>query len=319
MTKVIAVDAGHGHNTPGRRCDKRYDPNQTHEWDLNNRVAYYEIEYLKEYDVKIVRLDDPTGVKDVSLATRTNKANANNCDFVISNHHNSGNGNGLESYHDKRVTENSAEYQMYLTIHNEAIKATGQGNRGLRSSTQSAPGDLAILRDTKMPAILIEAGFMDNAIDTPKIITDDFARKYARGVVNGLVKVLGLVGSDNQGSGSSEYQGNSIIDYLKSINQDSSFANRKNLAIQHGITNYSGTAMQNLQLLGILKNGSQVAYYPSVNSTSIVDALKSINEDSSLAHRQQIANANGITNYSGTSQQNIQLLQLLEQGKLKKA
>ncbi len=42
---------------------------------------------------------------------------------------------------------------------------------------------------------------------------------------------------------------NSIVDYLKSIKVDSSFANRKKLAAKHGIKNYSGTAKQNEQLL----------------------------------------------------------------------
>lgn len=46
---------------------------------------------------------------------------------------------------------------------------------------------------------------------------------------------------------------NSIVDYLKSIEEDSSFANRKKLAAKHGIKNYSGTAGQNAQLLKKLR------------------------------------------------------------------
>ncbi len=46
---------------------------------------------------------------------------------------------------------------------------------------------------------------------------------------------------------------NSIVDYLKSIGESSSFANRKKLATKHGIKNYSGTASQNTQLLKKLR------------------------------------------------------------------
>ncbi|GIN71234.1 hypothetical protein J14TS2_17090 [Bacillus sp. J14TS2] len=46
---------------------------------------------------------------------------------------------------------------------------------------------------------------------------------------------------------------NSIVDYLKSIKADSSFANRKKLATKHGIKNYSGTPAQNTQLLKKLR------------------------------------------------------------------
>ena len=52
------------------------------------------------------------------------------------------------------------------------------------------------------------------------------------------------------------------------------------------------------------------------NSNSIVDALKSIGENSSFNYRERIANVNGISYYYGTSYQNIKLLNLLKEGKL---
>lgn len=51
---------------------------------------------------------------------------------------------------------------------------------------------------------------------------------------------------------------------------------------------------------------------------SIVDALKSINVDSSYNYRKQLASVNNITNYHGLYNQNIMMLNLLKQGKLKK-
>lgn len=45
----------------------------------------------------------------------------------------------------------------------------------------------------------------------------------------------------------------SIVDYLKTIGQDSSYAARKKLAAANGISNYSGTAAQNLSLLSTLQ------------------------------------------------------------------
>ena len=60
-------------------------------------------------------------------------------------------------------------------------------------------------------------------------------------------------------------------------------------------------------------------YYPkcSKNHTSIVDALKEIGVESNYNYRKNIAAANGISGYSGTGDQNTQLLSLLKQGKLK--
>lgn len=55
------------------------------------------------------------------------------------------------------------------------------------------------------------------------------------------------------------------------------------------------------------------------NSGSIVTALKSIGVNSTYSYRCKIAKANGISNYRGTGSQNTKMLNLLKQGKLKKA
>src|SRR5690625_2762741 len=55
------------------------------------------------------------------------------------------------------------------------------------------------------------------------------------------------------------YKGNSIVEYLQSIGQPSSFNHRKKLASKHGIKNYTGTASQNLKLLRIIRDGAKVS------------------------------------------------------------
>lgn len=51
----------------------------------------------------------------------------------------------------------------------------------------------------------------------------------------------------------SAYTGSSIVDYLKSIGVDSSYANRVKLAKQYGLTSYGGTAEQNKLLLDLMR------------------------------------------------------------------
>lgn len=59
-------------------------------------------------------------------------------------------------------------------------------------------------------------------------------------------------------------------------------------------------------------------YFPkySGNTVSIVTALQSLSIDSNFNHRSKIAQANGITGYKGTAQQNTCMLKLLKEGKL---
>lgn len=77
-------------------------------------------------------------------------------------------------------------------------------------------------------------------------VNDDFAGKYTSTVgvesatPTGEVKHIGSL---------------SLVDYLKSIGKDGSFDARAQLASQYGISNYTGSAAQNLALLSKLKDG----------------------------------------------------------------
>lgn len=124
---------------------------------------------------------------------------------------------------------------------------------------------------------------------------------------------------------------NSIVMALSTIGVDYTMAHRKEIAEANGITNYTGTAEQNTKLLNLLKAGklkkcgatTQAEYYPKYtgSSSSIVDALLAVGAGDgiiTLDDRKIIAEANGISGYTGTAEQNIQLLNLLKAGKLKK-
>lgn len=67
----------------------------------------------------------------------------------------------------------------------------------------------------------------------------------------------------------------SIVDYLKSIGQDSSFDNRKKLASQYGITNYTGSAGQNTALLKALQGAANKTQTAAKNQTAKTTAATS--------------------------------------------
>lgn len=78
-------------------------------------------------------------------------------------------------------------------------------------------------------------------------------------------------------------------------------------------TTFSNTNSENT----ISNNNEEYLNAPNYKHGSIVDALKSVGIDSSYAHRKQLAEENGISNYHGSYNQNIKLLNLLKNGKLK--
>lgn len=187
---IIAIDAGHGLTTSGKRCMKALDPNETREWWLNNRIADRLEVLLASYDCKIIRVDDTTGAKDVSLADRVAKANNGNADVYISIHHNAGanggNSGGTEVYYYSSKPERP---KQAAALYNALLNYTGlKGNR----ATPVKKYAYYVVKHTKMPAFLIENGYMDSKIDTPIILTSGHAEKTALAILRFLIEQFGL-------------------------------------------------------------------------------------------------------------------------------
>ena len=192
----IAIDAGHGLYTAGKRCLKSLDPAETREWVLNDRIAKKVITALAAAGHDVLRLDDPTGKTDVPLNNRTKKANAWAADYLVSIHQNAGvnggSGGGCIVIRQTGAAGKSQELQK--AIYNAVIKHTGlKGNRSDPMPTQN----LHMTRESKMPAVLIECGFMDSSVDVPIILSAAFAEKCAAGIVEGILAIAGGKGVED--------------------------------------------------------------------------------------------------------------------------
>jgi len=178
MTTFV-IDLGHGGSDPGAVA------NGLKEKDLTMKIGKMIGDMLKEYeDVKVIytRTDD----RYLSLSERAAIANQAKADFFLSVHINAGGGTGFESYvYNGNVSQAAIAYQN--VIHQEIMKAVGNvKDRGKKRA------NFAVLRETKMPAILTENLFIDNASDATKLKSEQFLLQIAHGHVEGVVKAFGL-------------------------------------------------------------------------------------------------------------------------------
>ncbi len=264
MSKIIALDAGHGMGTSGKRCLKSIDPNQTREWWLNDRIMdIVEHTLVSNYDCKVIRVDDTTGAKDIALSTRVKIANNAKADIYVSMHHNAGinggsGGGTVVFYYSSNATRLTQARQLYNDIVSET-KLTGN-----RAQSVIKKG-YYVLKNTNMPAFLVENGFMDSTTDTPIILTQEHANKTAEGVVKFIVELLDLKTVKAQPSATQQVTGAYYPAYkgkkttlsaaLTSIGVNSTYAYRKQIAKANGIVGYTGTAAQNTQMYNLLVAG----------------------------------------------------------------
>lgn len=191
MTKIV-LDAGHWLYESGRRCLKKFDANETREWELNKRIVEKVQANLKDYEnVEVLRVDDPTGKTFIDVDVRARKANNFKADIYCSFHHNAdvngGPGGGITVLtYDSREELSDIRTKLYTCLINAG------GIKGNRSQPLQNRPDLAVLRMTNMSAVLVEHGFMDSSVDTPIIITDAYAEKMANGWIAFFEKYLGI-------------------------------------------------------------------------------------------------------------------------------
>ena len=184
MTKIIALDAGHGLKTAGKQT-----PDGIKEWTLNDKVRDYVVEYLKDYDCKVIFTDNNEGNVDEGLSTRrTTYINAK-ADVFVSIHHNAytskwNTATGVEVFTDKNATD--ADVRLANAIYKNLPAYTGLRGRGIKKENWT------VINQNNIPAVLVEGGFMDSTIDHPVITSAAGQQGYAKAVFEGLVEFLDL-------------------------------------------------------------------------------------------------------------------------------
>ncbi|MDF1507181.1 N-acetylmuramoyl-L-alanine amidase [Robertmurraya sp. DFI.2.37] len=178
MVKVF-IDAGHGGSDPGAVG------NGLREKDLTLTIAKrIESLLLANYSGVTVRLSR-TGDQSLTLKQRTDAANAWGADFFLSVHINAGGGTGYEDFVHTSASARSVAIQDAL--HSEIMASIpGVKDRGKKEA------NYAVLRESKMPAVLTECLFIDNASDAAKLKQASFIEQVAQGHVAGIAKAFKL-------------------------------------------------------------------------------------------------------------------------------
>ena len=123
-----------------------------------------------------------------SLDQRTNDANSWGADYFLSIHCNGfdGTARGYEDYIYSGLSESSRSAYYQDTMHREITKVNQLTDRGQKKA------NFHVLRESNMPALLTEKGFLDNARDINLIRSSAWRQAVAQGHVNGLTRAFNL-------------------------------------------------------------------------------------------------------------------------------
>lgn len=179
MPYTIMLDAGHGGRDPGAVFNGRQEKDDT----LRLTLAIGEILQNNGVDVEYTRTTDVY----TSPYERAMQANNAGVDFFISIHRNSfPTDNEVFGVESLVYDLSGIKYQMAQDI-NDQLEAIGFVNLGVK-----ARPNLVVLRRTRMPAVLVEVGFIDSNVDN-RLFGDNFD-DIAQAIASGILDTLESVG-----------------------------------------------------------------------------------------------------------------------------
>lgn len=170
---LIYIDPGHGGSDPGA-VGGGY-----RESELALAISKKLSETLEANGIKTVLTR--TSDTDVTLASRCTAANNANADGFVSIHLNANGGTPGTGAETLVYSTGTRGYELATAVQSNLINDTGAVNRGVKLR----PG-LYVLRATRMPAVLVETGFINNEADRGRLIEPGYQATLAAAIAKGI-------------------------------------------------------------------------------------------------------------------------------------
>ena len=189
MKKLVAISDGHEMTTSGKRTPPITELNgyQIRENEFNKAVALILEQELLRCGFNVLNV---SSTDNDSLEERVQRANNSKADIFVAIHYNAFDGS-FDDYDPEGIEVHvyglggEAE-KLAKCIIEELVQGTEQKNRGVKVN------NFYVLRETKMPAVLSENGFMDNKREALLMLNSVFQNEVAKEHARGICKYFGV-------------------------------------------------------------------------------------------------------------------------------
>jgi N-acetylmuramoyl-L-alanine amidase len=183
--KIVFLDAGHGGTDPGAVDGKQNDPIYSREATYNLDLVVKTKAALERCGVKVIasRLTDAT----LSLQKRAELANKSGASIFVSWHCNGGpdgaTSRGIEVFNYYKSVNGA---KLANAIYGRLDDVSPWSDRGVKEA------GFYVLKYTKMPAALIEAGFINNTQEEAALASPTYRLALAEAAARGICDYLGV-------------------------------------------------------------------------------------------------------------------------------
>lgn len=167
---TVVIDAGHGGKDSGEVHAGRREKDYTLDTALRLQALLDKEGFrtvLTRSDDRFVELDDRVAIADRYYPSA----------ILVSIHYNANGPVGLQTYYWR-----SDSYGLAVRVQRHMIAETGEPHRGVIRRV------LRLTHNSRVPSILCEGGYLDDAADAARIITPEYRQSLAEGIADGIVE-----------------------------------------------------------------------------------------------------------------------------------
>ena len=188
---IIAVDAGHGGFDPGK-----VGVNQAVEKDINLSIALklkdiliengFDVVMTRETDEAIHNDGEERTTKRADMIKRVELINESGAKVAVSIHQNSfteGSSHGAQVFYHPQSQEGK---EMALVLQAKIKELIADGNHREAKANEG----YYMLKKTECPLVIVECGFLSNAQEANLLITEDYQKKMAESIYEGIKEYL---------------------------------------------------------------------------------------------------------------------------------
>ena len=181
--EVVVIDAGHGGDDPGK-----VGINNALEKDINLQIAEKVKAHLEKNGIEVVMTREDDVMEETKLEDmkkRVELINKTKPAIAVSIHQNSYPDSSVKGAQVFYYTDSEISKDAASLMQEELRKKDNENTRQIKDNN-----NFYMLKKTEVPTIIVECGFLSNAGEAEKLVSDEYQEQMAQAICSGIMTWL---------------------------------------------------------------------------------------------------------------------------------
>lgn len=181
--EVVVIDAGHGGDDPGK-----VGINNALEKDINLQIAEKVKRHLEKNGIEVVMTREDDVMEETKLEDmkkRVELINKTKPAIAVSIHQNSYPDSSVKGAQVFYYTDSEISKDAASLMQEELRKKDNENTRQIKDNN-----NFYMLKKTEVPTIIVECGFLSNAGEAEKLVSDEYQEQMAQAICSGIMTWL---------------------------------------------------------------------------------------------------------------------------------